>query len=393
LDITQTSIAPGTYCAAKKKIESCYAQLRIGCNLVGEYKDAGAKGVACDDACSSADVDPPAGGTQVAAVSGTVGDDVTCVPTVPTTTTYEAFGGYMPVSNVHEHSQINLDVAKFVDALKENPPNYELAKHIYENGGGHSCKSATQARTLQGFATKDLTGESYADAFYASGLAKDFWDTWFLAGLDGTGAWADLGKTQRSVSLQKGAMGLVTLYASHELEAGIAKASTEETRSDAKSGHAWDEGWAFYYGTDGTSAPWEVAKKRDADFPDGVGVSTGIVDYFNGGLPGVRSDTYSETLATTHMNVIYDMWTVTYMRAALKYLSITEKTYNAKAHAEGYAYWMAIAGWAASKCKTEADAMTLRWTLLRHRFLQERIVLPRKRSNHVTPNLESIANW
>jgi len=179
-----------------------------------------------------------------------------------------------------------------------------------------------------------------------------------MAGLDGTGDWKTLGDTQRSVSLQKGAMGLMTWYASHELEAAVLKAKTEENRVDTKAPHAWDEGWAFYYGTNGDNSPWEVSKKRDGDFPDSAKVETQIVPHFNSGLIAVRKDTYDEAKAIAHMGVIYDMWSITYIRAALKYLSITEKAYNAKAHAEGYAYWMAISGWAASKCKAEADAMT-----------------------------------
>merc|ERR1719352_201867 len=181
-----------------------------------------------------------------------------------------------------------------------------------------------------------------------------------MAGFDGCGDWADLGEVQRSVSLQKGLMGLVTFYAAHELEAAIAKAKTESKRNDETSGHAWDEGWAFYYGTDGTNAPWEVAKKRDGDFVDGdkgVKVSTGIVQYFNEGVIKVRKDTYNEADATKAMNTIYSMWTVTYLRAALKYLSIAEKAYNAKAHAEGFAYYMAIDGFVAAHCEDAAKAL------------------------------------
>merc|ERR1712093_90357 len=68
--------------------------------------------------------------------------------------------------------------------------------------------------------------------------------------------------------------------------------------------------------------------------------------------------TYNEDKAVESMNVIYDMWTVTYLRAAMKYLSITEKTYNEKAHAEGYAYYLAIEGWVASKCPAGGKAMS-----------------------------------
>merc|ERR1719267_305865 len=98
----------------------------------------------------------------------------------------------MPVSNVLEHSQINLDVAAFVAALKETPVNYAKATNIYVNGGGASCKNANTPRTLKAFAEKDLTGESYADAFYSTagmGLSKTWWHDWFKDGLAGCG-WA-----------------------------------------------------------------------------------------------------------------------------------------------------------------------------------------------------------
>jgi hypothetical protein len=273
---------------------------------------------------------------------------------------YDKIGAYMPVSNVLEHSQINLDVLAFNLALAGDSPDYAGAKAIYENGGGNSCKSATNARTLQGFATKDLTGESFADAFYASGKATDWWNTWFLAALDGTGDFDGLPRVKRVTSLKKAALGLVTFYASHELEAAIVKAAGSSGPTDGGSGHAWDEGWAFYYGTDGSASPWEVAGKRDSNFPDGTAVQTGIAPYFNKGLTAVRPGTYSNSDAVANMNIIYKMWTITYLRAAYKYLEISERLYSEKAHAEGYAYYMAIDGWVASQTGAAAAATTMR---------------------------------
>jgi len=276
---------------------------------------------------------------------------------------YDAIGGYMPVSNVLEHSQINLDVAAFNTALAGTSPDYTGAQEIYENGAGNSCKSSTNARALQGFATKDLTGESFADAFYGSGLAVDFWNTWFLAALGGTGIWDGLSRTKRVTSLKKGALGLVTFYASHELEAAIVKAAGSSGPTDTGSAHAWDEGWAFYYGTDGSSSPWEVAGKRDSNFPDGTAVQTDILPYFNKGLIAVRDGTYSDSEAKANRDIIYKMWTITYLRAAYKYLEISERSYSEKAHAEGYSYYMAIDGWVASKdssaAQTMRDALTI----------------------------------
>jgi len=275
---------------------------------------------------------------------------------------FAALGDYVPVSNVLEHSQISKDIAAFGAALKGDDPDYAAAKAIYEKGGGNSCKNAAKTRTLQAFATADLKGESFYDAFTKDDfVTAGWWDRWILSALDGTGVFQNASRTKRVTCLTKGVMGLVTLYASHELEAGIAKAEEQSKRSDAVSGHAWDEGWAFYYGADaGASAPWEVATKRDGDFPNGLEVNTSIVPHFNKGLIAVRSATYSDTLAKEARDTIYRMWAVTYLRAALKYLQISEnKTNQDKAHSEGYAYFMAIDGWVHSKGTTGATAATL----------------------------------
>lgn len=280
---------------------------------------------------------------------------------------YDEIEGYMPVSDVTEHGQIIDDVTLMFDALSTSSLTandeaggvYTSAKCIYEDGGGNSCKSESTPRKLQSFATKDLTGETYADKFYASGWAIDFWDTMLTDALDGTGDFAGLSDTKRITSIKKGVMGLVTYYASHELEAAIDKAAVASTRSDSSSGHAWDEGWAFYRGLeeDGDDTPWEVAGKRDSNFPTGTAVATAIVPYFNAGLIAVRNDTYDEAAAEEARDTIYKMWAITYLRAALKYLEISEVTYDEKSHAEGYAYWMAIDGWWNSYDSTSAESM------------------------------------
>lgn len=311
--------------------------------------------------------------------------------------TYPALGAYVPVSNVHEHSQINLDVKKFEAALSESPPNYTKAKDIYMYGGGESCKSETKPRTLMAFATKDLTGESFADAFYKNN-PKDFYHQMIVSALDGTGDFAGMsgtkspGKTKRVTSAKKAVMGLVTFYASHELEAAIVKAKVETTRTKAKSGHAWDEGWAFYYGTDGSTSPYTVGKKRDDNFPDGAKVVDAIVPYFNKGLHHVLPTDYSEEKATYNMNVIYSMWTVTYLRAAFKYLEIPANSYtgNEKAHAEGFAYFFAVDGWIAAHdapCPDAAKYMRDSLAIGQTTILKERYCEAKKRMEACYPHL------
>jgi hypothetical protein len=261
---------------------------------------------------------------------------------------YPKIGGYMPVSNVREHMQMSLDVTSFLDALDGDAPNYDEALKIYEKGGGESCKSASKQRTLQAFALKEFGGLGYqAD-----------WNPWMLAGLKGTGDFKDLPRGKRVTSLKKGVLGLMTYYSSWELESSISKAKTEDSRSDGGSGHAWDEGWAFYYGADagGKNSPWEVAKKRDADFPNGTQVNPTILAQFNQGLISVRNATYNSADADEAKASIYRLWTITYLRAAYKYLQLSEHSYSEKAHAEGYAYYKAISKFISRQGSTGATA-------------------------------------
>jgi len=151
---------------------------------------------------------------------------------------YPAIGPYMPVSNVHEHKQISDEVKAFNDALAGNSPNYARAKFIYMYGAGVSCKSATNPRTLQGFALKNLAGETFHDAFRKDNYMKaNFWDTFMLDALNGAGTFAGLDRVKRVTSLKKGVLGLVTYYASHELESAIAKAATVVLRGVIQSRH------------------------------------------------------------------------------------------------------------------------------------------------------------
>jgi len=108
---------------------------------------------------------------------------------------------------------------------------------------------------------------------------------------------------------------------------------------------------------DGSNSPWEVAGKRDANFPMGTKVQVAIVQHFNKGLVSVRSHTYNDADATIARDTIYKMWAITYLRAALKYLEISERSYNDRAHTEGYAYYKAIDGWVASKDAAAAQKM------------------------------------
>jgi len=274
---------------------------------------------------------------------------------------YPALGGYMPVSNVLEHTEIIKDVIAFGNALAGESPDYAAAKKIYVFGAGNSCKSPTSVRTLQGFARADLTGESFADKFIAGGFPAKFWDTVILAALDGTQDFAGAMRTKRVTSLKKLVVGLCNFYASHELESAIKKLENGDSADGSGSTLAWDEGMAFYYGSepDGTEAAFGEAAEYDADFESNgsIAVSTEIVSQFNAGLHFVRNSTANLTNAIGARDTIYKLWALTYIRAALKYVELSETSYDGKVHAEGFAWYMAIDGFVASYHASAAKAM------------------------------------
>jgi hypothetical protein len=280
-------------------------------------------------------------------------------------------GGYQPVTNVIEHSQVVYDITDMTTAL--NLYDWVKAKAIYTNGK-FSCKS-TSARTLQGFVsaatvTSKLAGELFYDSFMeiqiaGSKLSPTFWDDFILAGLDGTGGFAGKSDLMRKVAVQKAILGVLTLYTTHEMESGIGKAANATMRVDSKAPHAWDEAWAFFYGSyqleagaafSGKNSAWEFTSKRDSDFACGSenGCIDGAVEgksvvlaYFLQGLKAIRSSTYNEASLKEARDNIYRILALSSIRAALKYAYKTNGggAYKEDYHIEAYTYFLAGAGW------------------------------------------------
>jgi len=289
-----------------------------------------------------------------------------------------SFGGYTPASNVVEHSQIVQDVKDMTTAV--NGGNFAGAKTIWEEGK-YSCKSTTKARTLQGFVNaKTVTDKLAGKAFFTSftsgtgptgsagpipdsgrlGLSTNFWDKFVSDALAQTGDFASASEAMRKVAINKGVLGVVTMYAAYELESAISKAAAGSTGDADGAPHAWDEGWVFYYGNDadGTNSPWEFTKKRDLDYAykNNVRVSgtvegkVAVLNYFREGLKASRDGNLAKMVESR--DNIYRIWALSAIRAALKYAYKTQSsTYSEAYHMEAYAYFLSAAGWVA-----QADA-------------------------------------
>jgi hypothetical protein len=288
---------------------------------------------------------------------------------------HAALGDYHPASNVIEHSQITEDIAALNLAIGLN--DFARAKEIYAEGQ-NSCKSTVQTRTLHGFvkestATGKLVGEAFFDSFTGGdgpdaahgpipgtgrlNLAVTFWDDFMIGALDGTGDFAGMSDAMRAVAVKKGALGVLTMYANYELESAIGKAVGGST-ADTEAPHAWDEGWAFYFGSldDGVASAWEFAKKRDLDYayesgstdPVGLVVTDVIDDFYKHGLKYSRGTTgftvdVDEMIAAR--NNIYMGQALTAIRAGLKYAHKMQNPYSDEYHMEAYAYFLSAAGW------------------------------------------------
>jgi len=243
---------------------------------------------------------------------------------------HQTLAGYQSASDVGPHSMIDLDM----EELETFVGNYDStdgteatwladALFVYENGGngkctqadvddtanghctavggakGNSLKSAPTIRTIKGFATKDyssdkLTGVS-DNGWYNEPLPKLYKAYWKAQGWTDAQAnvWADtfITKDYSAISKDSGTNQLIKkganyqavwMYVLHELEDAIGdcKAGDINANDGNPTGgapHAWDEGWAFYAGsqvadtaakavTDDGTLIWELAEKRGSDF-------------------------------------------------------------------------------------------------------------------------------
>ena len=251
--------------------------------------------------------------------------------------------------------------------------------------GGGSCKSWSVSsynpdfpysgdcevgRTLKGF-SKDLTGEPMYDMYNTYYGSTTYADDFVMAAIDGTTEaksgvdFGTLTDTQRIELLMKGAVYMNTwMYVLHEYESAIVKCEAGSLDDDSGAPHAWDEGWAFYAGSEqsqGESDGWltyTLAEKRCADFgtcDTEVNITNGVQDlaqanrmhlaHATSGLAHIRAGECTE--ANDDLTEIKKWMTVPLIQGTLKYAYKCDPLGGgtgdtAKACAEGYAFAAAV---------------------------------------------------
>ena len=256
-------------------------------------------------------------------------------------------GGYQYASNVDSHRQLVADICGIGDLLDAG--DFAAVEDIYRNGE-NSVKSDGSIRTIGGFAAGE--GKQHGlDAYYGTPAPLDDFVT---AALQGTEMFEGQSDGVRSQGAEKGIQNQVMVaYAVHELYAALAKAA--DGNFDVASGavHNWDEGWAFFHGTEPGCAPYATGNKRAGNFgtvsADGetARANEGILAAMIEGRDAlVSGDAASAEAAATE--VIRNL-AITYSQAAIRYASLIEgdladgNDAKAKEHqAEGLAFWRVV---------------------------------------------------
>eukprot|EP00633_Aureoumbra_lagunensis_P003498 CAMPEP_0197301794 /NCGR_PEP_ID=MMETSP0890-20130614/50624_1 /TAXON_ID=44058 ORGANISM="Aureoumbra lagunensis, Strain CCMP1510" /NCGR_SAMPLE_ID=MMETSP0890 /ASSEMBLY_ACC=CAM_ASM_000533 /LENGTH=1198 /DNA_ID=CAMNT_0042781187 /DNA_START=143 /DNA_END=3739 /DNA_ORIENTATION=- len=199
---------------------------------------------------------------------------------------YGLLASYAPVSDVTEHSKIDLDVYDLSQALENF--QWDTAWDAYDLGG--NSQKGDAFRTLRGF-SKDLSGEPTYDEFiaYHEGDAL-YADKYVRAALwdrlsdestakissDRPELWSDVTLSDpMAIQLARKTIQYqhTWIYSTHELYSALSKCRAGNVNDASGAPHAWDEGWAFYVGSlageDGKASgelTYALADKRCSNF-------------------------------------------------------------------------------------------------------------------------------
>ncbi|MCH1513009.1 MAG: FEA1-related lipoprotein, partial [Acidimicrobiales bacterium] len=179
-------------------------------------------------------------------------------------------------------------------------------------------------------------------------------DDFVQAALGGTGAFAGQSDGVRKQGAQKGIMNQTMIaWVVHELASANAKAADGNFDAAEGAPHNWDEGWAFYRGSDSGCSPFGTANKRAKDFGTlGTDGETAIAnEAILSAMVAGRDALLSEDAAgaeSATMEVIKNV-AVIYSQATIKYATKVNSDLAdgdaeaAKIHqAEGFAFWRVI---------------------------------------------------
>lgn len=256
-------------------------------------------------------------------------------------------GGYEYASNVDAHRLVVADICGIGELLDAG--DFAAVETIYRDGV-NSVNSDGSVRSIGGFAARDDRSHGL-DAFYDSATPLDDFVT---AALDGIGIFDGQSDGVRSQGVEKGIQNqTMVAWVVHELNSAIAKA--DDGNFDVAEGavHNWDEGWAFFHGSEPGCAPYATGDKRAANF--GTVGADGETALANEAILQAMIDGRDALLAEDAAGAkaaadeVIKNVAITYSQAAIRYASLIEgdlaegEDETAKQHqAEGLAFWRVI---------------------------------------------------
>lgn len=301
-------------------------------------RDLGAEDGTSDSASASASASSSASASAPAgegAATSTVGE-----------------GGYEYASNVDAHRLVVADICTIATLLDDG--GFDAAATVYRDGA-NSVNSDGSVRSIGGFASRDDRSHGL-DTYYGTATPLD---DFVSAALDGTGAFSGESDAVRAQGVEKGIQNqTMVAWLVHELNSALAKA--DDGNFDVAEGavHNWDEGWAFFHGSEPGCAPYATGDKRAANFgtvgADGTTAlaNEGILSAMIAGRDALLAEDAAGARAASEdamRNVI-----VTYSQATIRYASLIEDDLaaddneTARVHqAEGFAFWRVIEAYVA----------------------------------------------
>lgn len=259
----------------------------------------------------------------------------------------EEDGGYEYASNVDAHRLVVADLCGIGELLDAG--DFETVAGVYRDGV-NSVNSDGSVRSIGGFAASDDRSHGL-DTYYGTPTPLDDFVT---AAFDGAGIFDGQSDAVRAQGVEKGIQNQVMVaWVVHELNSALAKA--DEGNFDIAEGavHNWDEGWAFFHGSEPGCAPYATADNRAADFgtvgDDGETALANeqiLAAMIEGRDALIAEDAASAGAAATEVvrNLV-----ITYAQAAIRYASLIEgdlaegDAEGAKEHqVEGLAFWRVI---------------------------------------------------
>lgn len=252
-------------------------------------------------------------------------------------------GGYEYASNVDSHRLVVEDICKIADALDAG--DFATATTIYRDGVA-SVKSDGSVRSIGGFAARDDRSHGLNDYYGTPAPLDEF----ITSALEGTGDFAGEADAVRAQGVEKGIQNqTMVAWVVHELNSAISKAN--DANFDIQSGavHNWDEGWAFFHGSEPGCSPYATGNKRAGNFGtaganDVALANEAILAAMTNGRDALLAEDVAGTEAAAG-EVIKNV-AITYSQATIRYGHLVEgdladgDAAKAREHqAEGYAFW------------------------------------------------------